>query len=73
MTRHKYLRRAQACSKYVGDAQIDAMFYEDFGFPEELSDLRPLRPEDNMIKGSEDTCYFAVRENGGLALVYDLP
>jgi len=72
-TRQKYLRRARVCAEYAGDAQIDAMFEEDFGFPAELPDLRPLQPEDNTIKGSEHTCYFVTHANGDLPQVYDLP
>jgi hypothetical protein len=72
-TRQKYLRRAQAVTKYAGDAQLDAMYGEDFGFPDDLPDLRTLRPKDNLIKGSEATSYFVLRKNGNLPQVYDLP
>ena len=72
-TRRKYLKRAAACTKHAGNAEIEQLFREDFGFPDELPDLRPSQPGSNTVIGSEETCYLALREKGQLPPVYDLP
>jgi hypothetical protein len=47
------------------------LFIQVLGFPEDLPDLRRLRPPcGNTVPGSEDRCYYALRERGELGQVY---
>ncbi len=50
---------------------VHDLFVQVFSYPDDLPDLRKLRPpKGNMKSGSEETCYFALRECGGLGEVY---
>ncbi len=69
--RRKYLRILELKELYPEDGDIDHLFYHAFGFPEDLPDLRTLRPPGgNSRETSEETCYFVHRENGKLPAVY---
>jgi hypothetical protein len=50
---------------------VHDLFVQVFGYPDDLPDLRTLRPpKGNMKSGSEETCYFATKERGELGEVY---
>jgi HNH endonuclease len=47
------------------------MFGQVFGYPDDLPDLRRLRPpKGNAKSGSAESCYYALRERGELGEVY---
>lgn len=70
-TRRKYLKRLKAYRKYADKPEIKEMYYRDFGFPEDMDDLRLKRPAGgNIMKDSEQNCCFALRERGELPRVY---
>jgi len=57
--------------KRPDDPEIHNLFLRVFGYPDDLPDLRRLRPPlGNTKPGSEEDCYFALRERGELAQVY---
>ena len=57
--------------KYPTDALIASIILEEFGFPDDMPDLRAMRPPGgNSQTGSETTCYFALREAGSLPATY---
>jgi HNH endonuclease len=50
---------------------IHGLFVQTFGYPDDLPDLRRLRPpRGNLKPGSEEDCYYAVRERGELEEIY---
>ena len=50
---------------------VHELFVQIFGYPDDLPDLRRLRPlQGNTKAGSEDDCYYARRERGQLDDVY---
>ncbi len=50
---------------------IHDLFLQMFGYPDDIPDLRRLRPpHGNTRAGSEEDCYFARRERGDLEDVY---
>jgi hypothetical protein len=46
------------------------LYCEFMAFPDELPDLRSKKAPVNSILGSEDNCYFALRERGDLPATY---
>jgi hypothetical protein len=53
------------------DPAIHSLFMRVFGYPDDLPDLRRLRPPlGNTKPGSAEGCYYALRERGGLEEVY---
>lgn len=69
--RQKYLRILVLKAKHPADSVVDQLFLEAFGYPDDLPDLRELRPPGgNRCEKSEDTCYFAHREQGSLPQTY---
>jgi hypothetical protein len=53
------------------NATVHDLFVQVFGYPDDLPDLRRLRPpKGNTKPGSEETCYYALRERGELEEVY---
>ena len=69
--RRKYLRLLSLSEKYLADAVIAAIILEEFGFPDDMPDLRTKRPPGgNSRPGSEQSCYFARRESGSLPATY---
>lgn len=50
---------------------VDTLFMEAFGFPDDMPDLRAKRPPGgNKREGSEQGCYFARKERGELPRTY---
>jgi hypothetical protein len=50
---------------------IHNLFVRVFGYPDDLPDLRRLRPPfGNTKPGSEESCYYALRERGELEEAY---
>jgi hypothetical protein len=69
--RKKYLRILALKQQYPDDAEIDLLFLEAFGFPDDMPDLRTkVPPKGNMRAGSEKSCYFARKESGDLPPTY---
>ena len=65
--RRHYLDLASLPEAYPADEQIRRLWLAAFRFPEDLPDLRKLRPpEGNRNAGSEEACHFALRERGEL-------
>ena len=57
--------------RYPVDAEVEAQFLGAFGFPDDMPDLRTLRPPGgNSQSHSEHVCYFARREGRGLPATY---
>jgi HNH endonuclease len=53
------------------DPAIHNLFVRVFGYPEDLPDLRRLKPPlGNTRPGSEEGCHYALKERGELAEVY---
>jgi HNH endonuclease len=53
------------------DPEVHKLYVHYFGYPDNLPDLRLLKPpEGNKITGSENTCYYARRERGELHETY---
>jgi hypothetical protein len=51
--------------------KVNELFVQFFGYPDNLPDLRNLRPpQGNTKPGSEETCYHVRRERGQLEEVY---
>jgi hypothetical protein len=69
--RRKYLRILALKARYPVDRDVIQVFLEAFGYPEDLPDLRTLRPPGgNKCEKSEETCYYVRRMKGALALTY---
>jgi hypothetical protein len=69
--RRKYLWEQSLRERYPADAEIEAMFLRVFGFPDDMPDLRTMRPPGgNNRPGSELSCHFARWENGSLPATY---
>ena len=50
---------------------VHELFVQIFGYPDDIPDLRRLRPPHGNTKaGSEDDCYYVRRERGQLEEVY---
>jgi hypothetical protein len=46
---------------------VHDLFLQTFGYPDDIPDLRRLRPpQGNTRAGSEEDCYYARRERGEL-------
>ena len=53
------------------NSTVHDLYVQVFGYPDDLPDLRRLRPpKGNTKPGSEETCYYALRERGELEEVY---
>jgi hypothetical protein len=53
------------------NAAIHDLFLQTFGYPDDIPDLRRLRPPHGNTKaGSEEDCFYARRERGELGEVY---
>lgn len=51
--------------------RVHHLFLRRFGFPDDLPDLRDLRPPDgNQVEGSELVCWCAIRDDKGLSDTY---
>ena len=71
IVRRKYSRIILLQQRYPDDAEIESLFLEAFGFPNDMPDLRSMRPPGgNSQSGSEQACYFARRERGELPATY---
>jgi HNH endonuclease len=69
--RRKYLKLLSLWEKYPADALVAAIILEEFGFPDDMPDLRTKRPPGgNARPGSEHSCYFARRESDSLPATY---
>jgi hypothetical protein len=69
--RRKYLRIHSLKATKPDDAEIDQLFLDSFGYPQNMPDLRTLLPpQGNKLKGSEETCYFARLSTGELDQFY---
>jgi hypothetical protein len=69
--RQKYLRILELRDKLPSDPDVEKLFLDAFGFPDDMPDLRTKRPPgDNTKPGSEQTCYFARRERKELPETY---
>lgn len=69
--RRKYSRILALQEKYPADDDIEALFSEAFGFPDDMPDLRTRRPPlGNSRPDSVQSCYFARRERGILSATY---
>jgi hypothetical protein len=74
-TYRDYRRRAlvvlELKKEYPDDPRIHDLFLQVFGYPDDLPDLRKLRPpKGNTKSGSEETCYYALKARGELGEVY---
>jgi hypothetical protein len=71
LERRRILRILRRRQRYPGDKDVEADFREAFGYPEDLPDLRTLRPpEGNPLDANEKQCFYARRERGELPEIY---
>jgi hypothetical protein len=64
-TRSRWMRILETCRK------TDTALYEELlGFPDDLPDLRKLRPPNNSKPEGAMNCYLAMRERGELPATY---
>jgi hypothetical protein len=56
--------------KSPNDPEISELYKHEFGFPDDLPDLRKLRPPKGNRTNSEESCYFVLRERKVLPEVY---
>ena len=69
--RHKYSRILALGERFPGEPEVQALFLEAFGFPDDMPDLRKLRPpRGNRLPDGALSCYFAQREAGILRSTY---
>ena len=69
--RREQLSVLTIAARYPEDEDIQALFLERFGYPDDMPDLRAKKPPGgNRRSGSEETCHFARRERGELPVVY---
>lgn len=70
-TRQKYLRILELKKTYPQDAEIDALYFEAFGYPHDMPDLRAYRPPGgNRLEINEGSCCRARRDAGTLDRIY---
>jgi hypothetical protein len=61
--RAEYLRRLRLKQQYPGDAEIHRHFIEAFQYPDDLPNLKALRPPGgNGREGGRESCYFEQRQ-----------
>jgi hypothetical protein len=71
LERKRILRILRRREKHPSDKDAEADFRDAFGYPEDLPDLRTLRPPGgNSLQANEEHCFQARRERGELADVY---
>jgi hypothetical protein len=69
--RRRIFRLLKYRRKYPEDADVEADFRAAFGYPEDLPDLRLLKPPDgNRLDANKLQCCHARRERGELPPVY---
>ena len=69
--RRKYLAILSLREKYPTDLEVASLYLQEFGYPDDMPDLRTKRPPlGNNWSGSEESCYFARREKGSLPATY---
>jgi hypothetical protein len=69
--RCRILRLLKIHQKYPEDADVEADFLVAFGYPEDLPDLRLLKPpEGNRLDANKFPCFCARRERGELPSFY---
>lgn len=69
--RVRILRIMKLRQRYREDKDLQADFLAAFGYPEDLPDLRPLKPpKGNRLDASKFHCCYARREAGQLPDVY---
>jgi hypothetical protein len=57
--------------RYPEDRDVEADFLAAFSYPEELPDLRSLKPpEGNQLDENKHQCFYARRERGDLPEIY---
>jgi hypothetical protein len=70
-TRQLVLHILQAKLRHEDNSQIDSIFRSYFGYPEDLPDLRTLKPPaGNEREEATSICYFVMREIGNLPQFY---
>jgi hypothetical protein len=71
VVRRHYLDIFDLKNKLPADSDVEALIVRVFGFPDDMPDLRTKRPPGgNQRRGSEQSCYFALKERGELPAVY---
>lgn len=69
--RRKFLTLLALHEGQPENALVAGLFNDAFAYPDDMPDLRILRPPGGNAKpGSEDQCHFARRERGELPAVY---
>ena len=69
--RRKYLLFAQLHEALPDNPEVQALFRDAFGYPDDLPDLRELRPPGgNACPQGVHDCHFARREDGRLPVIY---
>jgi len=56
--------------EFPNHPKVHELFVKEFGFPDDLPDLRILKPPKGNPTKSEDACYYVLRERGELPEVY---
>jgi len=56
--------------EFPNHPKVRELFVQEFGFPEDLPDLRTLKPPKGNPPNSEGSCYYVLRERRELPEVY---
>ncbi len=69
--RRWYLGISALKASFPDDGEVNQLYLEAFGYPDDMPDLRILRPPGgNIRQKSEDACYYVLREEGSIAATY---
>ena len=69
--RRKYARILALGERFPGEPEVQTLYLEAFGFPDDIPDLRKRKPpRGNRLPGGAQSCYFAQREAGMLQATY---
>ncbi len=57
-------------AEFPNHPKVHELFVQEFGYPDDLPDLRSLRPPKGNPANSEEHCYYVLRERRELPEVY---
>jgi hypothetical protein len=57
-------------AEFPSHPKVHELFVQEFGFPDDLPDLRSLKPPNGNLMNNEGSCYYVRRERGELPEVY---
>ncbi len=69
-TRERYIKILRLSQEFPDHAEVQALYRDYFGYPDDLPDLDSLRPESNSRQDGLAEAYFRQRTEGRLAETY---